>query len=313
MQLIKPKRLEKGDLIGLLTPASTPGDMTRIDRAVIYLEKLGYRTIVGKNVGKRHGYLAGTNSERLEDLHGFFADKNVKAIFSLRGGYGSGRMIDKIDFSLIRNNPKIFVGYSDITSLQMSFLSKCGLVTFAGPMPAVDFHGEVNRYTEEIFWETVTNPEYKGKAVYPESTIPSGNKKGRAAGRLTGGNLALYMALMGTGYLPYPEKYLLLFEDVSEPPYRIDRMLNTLKLAKVLQGAQGIVLGQFTDMLPEGYSDPTLSLEEVYAEYIDVLDIPVIKNFPHGHVKELFTVPWGIMAEADSDTAELTLLEPAVI
>lgn len=313
MHIIKPEKLKKGDLIGLVTPASTPGDLTRIDRAVSYLEKLGYRTIIGKNVGKRHGYLAGTNAERLEDLHGFFANKNVKAIFSLRGGYGSGRMLDKLDFELIRQNPKIFVGYSDITSLQMAMLSKCGLVTFAGPMPAVDFHGDVNKYTEEIFWETVTNPGYKGKAVYPDSAVATGNGRGKARGRLTGGNLALYIALMGTGYLPFPRNYILLFEDVSEPPYRIDRMLNTLKLAGVLQKAKGLIFGQFTDMLPEGYNDPTLTLEEVYSEYVDVLESPVLKNFPHGHVKEIYTVPWGLKAEIDSDKGLFKLLESAVI
>ncbi len=140
MKIMKPKKLAKGDVIGIISPASSTDDPARIEQGVTYFEKIGYRVEVGKNVGKVHGYLAGTNEERLEDLHAMFKNKNIKAIVCVRGGYGSPRILDKIDYRIIRNNPKIFVGYSDITALQMAFLEKAGLVTFAGAMLAVDFY-----------------------------------------------------------------------------------------------------------------------------------------------------------------------------
>lgn len=153
MKVIKPPRLKKGDTIGIITPASTPDNLERINEGVKYFERLGYRVILGKNVGKYYGYLAGTDEDRLEDLHSMFADKNVKAIFCARGGYGTIRLLDRINFNLIRKNPKIFVGYSDITALQLAIFRKTGLVTFSGPMAAVDFAGEVNSFTEEVFGE----------------------------------------------------------------------------------------------------------------------------------------------------------------
>ena len=155
MRVVKPKKLQKGDLIGVISPASSPDDLSKINLGVNYLEKLGYKVEVGKNVGNYHGYLAGSDEERLADLHSMFKKKDVKAIFSVRGGYGSPRLLDKIDFNIIKSNPKIFVGYSDITALQMAFYQKAGLITFAGPMVAVDFYNSVDPFTEEFFWSSL--------------------------------------------------------------------------------------------------------------------------------------------------------------
>ena len=146
MSIVKPKRLKPGDVVGVISPASSPDDPIKIENGVKYLEKNGYRVVVGKNVGKYLGYLAGSDQERVDDLHSMFKNKDVKAIFCLRGGYGSGRLLDIIDYKIIRNNPKIFIGYSDINALQMAFFTKCGLITFAGPMVAVDFNEEINPY-----------------------------------------------------------------------------------------------------------------------------------------------------------------------
>ena len=147
----------KGDLIGIISPASSPDDLSLIESGVRYIEKLGYHTVLGKNVGKTIGYLAGTDEERVKDIHQMFSNKKVKAIFCLRGGYGAFRLLDKIDYKLIRNNPKIFVGFSEITALQMAFLQKTNLITFAGPMVVPNFSKNISPYTEEIFWRMVTS------------------------------------------------------------------------------------------------------------------------------------------------------------
>ena len=162
MRYTKPKRIKKGDLIGIISPASAPDDLSRINSGVRYLEKNGFNVIVGSNVGKNHGYLAGSDDDRISDLHSMFKNKNVKAVLCVRGGYGSPRLLDKIDYSLIKRNPKIFVGYSDITVLQMAFLQKANLVTFAGPMLAVDFYNEVSPFTEEFFWRMITSNKKLG-------------------------------------------------------------------------------------------------------------------------------------------------------
>ena len=177
MILQKPKKLNKKDVIGIISPASSPDELTRIQTGVKYLESLGYRVKVGANVGKNHGYLAGTDSERVDDIHSMFKDKNVKAIFTLRGGYGAFRLLDKIDYRVVKNNPKIFVGYSEITSLQMAFFEKAGLISFAGPMVAVDFYDEVSAYTDELFWATITSNKKLGKIKYPEQPKDASSAK----------------------------------------------------------------------------------------------------------------------------------------
>ena len=216
MKLVKPKKLNKNDVIGIISPASSPSELEKIEQGTKYLEKLGYRVEVGKHVGKNHGYLAGTDEERLEDLHAMFKNKAVKAIINVRGGYGSGRLLDKINYNLIKRNPKIFVGYSDITALQMAFLRKVGLVTFAGPMVAVDFSAKkVDPFTEEVFWKTITSTKKIGKITNPQNEKFYHLTKGRGEGKLVGGNLALLTSIMGTVYQPDFTNSILLLEDIG--------------------------------------------------------------------------------------------------
>ena len=159
MEIIKPEKLKQGDVIGIISPSSPISDNAKLDAGVSYFEKRGYRVKVGKNVLKEWGYLAGTDEERVEDIHNMFLDKEVKMIICLRGGYGASRLLDKIDYGIVKNNPKIFCGYSDITVLQNAFFHKTGLVTFAGPMAGVDFYKEVSEFTERNFWNTITSQE----------------------------------------------------------------------------------------------------------------------------------------------------------
>jgi len=311
MKIQKPAKLLSGDLIGLITPASPVADETKIEKATAYLEKLGYKVAVGKNVGKKWGYLAGTDEERLEDLHSMFKNKEVKAVICLRGGYGTPRITDKIDFKLVAKNPKIFVGYSDNTAIQMAMMRKTGLVTFAGPMAAVDLCGEVNRFAEEFFWRVLTSNKKIGRLILPENAQLKTITKGKMKGRIVGGNLALITAMMGSGLLPKFEENILMLEDVGEPPYRIDRMLNQLRVSDVFNKVEGVLLGQFTDREPKD-DDPTLTFEEVIEHYFAGLKIPVVSEFPHGHIKEKVTVPFGIEVKINADKNSVEYLEPAV-
>lgn len=313
MKIIKPSALRKGDLIGLITPASTPDDLSRVENSVKYFERLGYSVKVGKNVGKYRGYLAGTDDERLNDLHSMFKDKNVKAIFSLRGGYGAIRLLDKINYRLIKSNPKLFVGYSEITALQNAIFSKTGLLTFAGPMPAVDFCNDVSPFTEEFFWNLVTSKRKLGKIKYPEDPTPQTLKKGSANGQIIGGNLAVFNALLGTKFFPDMKNKILFLEDINEAPYKVDRLLNQLRLSGVFSKIKGIVLGRFVDCYEDDANKKTLTLGEVIDDYICPLKIPSVYVFPHGHIKDFVTIPIGLKVKLDATKTSLEFLEPAVI
>ncbi|MFN3873015.1 MAG: LD-carboxypeptidase [Ignavibacterium sp.] len=312
MKVIKPTRLKKGDTIGLITPASSPDELLRIEESVRYIEKIGYRVKVGKNVGKFNGYLAGSDEERLEDFHSMFNDKSVKAIMCLRGGYGAFRLLDKINYKLIQKNPKIFVGYSEITAIQNAIFKKTGLITFAGPMPAVDFVNNVSAYTEEWFWKIVTSNKKIGKIKYPENAKMPFINKGIANARILGGNLAVFNALLGTEYFPDMKDKILLLEDIDEKPYKIDRMLNQLRLAKVFKGLKGIILGRFVECYEQDPNKKTLSLGEVIEYYFKPLKLPIIYTFPHGHIKDFVTIPLGIKIRLNATSGSVEFFESAV-
>lgn len=312
MKIVKPKKLKAGDVIGIISPASSPDDLTKINSGVQYLEKLGYRVEVGKNVGSNDGYLAGSDTQRLNDLHEMFRNKQIKAIFSIRGGYGSGRLLDKIDYKLIRNNPKIFVGYSDINALQSAFFTKTGLITFAGPMVAVDFHDEVSDFTEEIFWRTITSNKKIGKLKNPRNEKFYMLNKGRVAGRILGGNLSIFNSLFGTAYLPKLKGAVLLLEDIHEAPYRIDRMLNQIRLAKIFKEIGGVILGHFVDCVEPDPTKKSFTLNEIIIEYFQNIKLPVLYNIKHGHIKENITIPFGIRCVLNATRGYIEIPESAV-
>lgn len=305
MQTLIPSPLQTGDTIGFLAPASRPADMGRVQLAKERFESMGYQIKLAKNLGKERGYLAGTDEERLADLHELFADTEVKAILCVRGGYGSGRMLDRLDYELLRNNPKIFCGYSDITSLHNAIYTKTGLVTYAGPMPAVDWYNTPDSYSMRVFFDVLQNTTAPYTYPIPANHRIVCRKPGTASGRLFGGNLALFVSLLGTPYLPALDGAILYLEDVGEEPYRIDRMLNQLRLAGVFERISGLVLGQFTDCEVDYTAKKSITLQEVFDDYLEPLTIPVLTNFPHGHVAQNATLPHGVMV--DLDTNELTV------
>jgi len=311
MKSLKPSRLRAGDLIGLVSPASPIVDPSRIDKGVRYLESLGYRVEIAPSVLKNHGYLAGTDEERAGDLHAFFARKDVRAIMCIRGGYGTPRLLRLINYRLIASNPKIFVGYSDLTSLQLAIWKRTGLVQFHGPMVGVDMADEMDAFTEGLFWQTVTAASRVGAIALPDPQ-PTALTGGKARGRLLGGNLALLVSSMGTRYFPDLRDALLYLEDIGEEPYRVDRMLFQLLNAGILHGVSGILAGQFTDCGPKDTTKPSFSVDEVFRQIADLTGRPFLARLPFGHESRKMTIPLGITARVDASRGTIEYLESAV-
>jgi len=313
---LRPHRLQAGDTIGLVSPSMARYERTPFALATENLQALGFKVKEGKFLRARNGYFAGTDAQRAEDLNAMFADPEVAGIMSMSGGAGATRILDLLDYELIRRQPKCLVGYSDITALLNAIQVRTGLVTFHGPMAA----SEWNEFTVGSFRQVLMDGE-------PVSFVnPSGRdgmltqvadriqtiRGGRAHGRLLGGNLSVLNTLLGTPYLPGFRGAILLIEDVDEYIYRIDRMLAHLRLAGAFGQLAGVVIGQFTDCKPgEGYG--RLALEEVFDDYFKPLNIPVFSGSLFGHLKRKFTLPIGLEAEMDADRGTLKLLQPAVV
>jgi muramoyltetrapeptide carboxypeptidase len=303
--------LRTGDLIGVVSPASPIDDPTRLEQGIRYLESCGYRAMTGTHVGQRSGYLAGTDEERAGDLHAMFADRRVKAIMCIRGGYGTPRLLAHINYAMIRKNPKIFVGYSDITALHLAFWARARLVTFHGPMLGVDMAGAMDPFAEEAFWRLLTAP------VRRQHLIPPGGgterlTPGRGTGRLLGGNLSLLLSLFGTRYLPALHRALLFLEEVGEEPYRVDRMLTQLRNAGVFRSVAGIVLGHFSDCTPKDPAKPSQTVGEIVQGIAAGCRGPFVTGLPFGHERKMITIPLGVRAVLDGDAGTLELLERAV-
>ena len=313
MKIVKPARLKKGSLIGIISPASSPDDLSTVENGAKYLEKLGYRVEIGKNVGQNFGYLAGTDQQRIDDLHYMFKKKDIKAIFCARGGYGTPRLLDKIDYSLIKRNPKILVGYSDITALQMAIMKKTGLVTFAGPMLSMDFQSDISEFTEEMFWKILTSNKKYGRISQPDDEKIFELHKGQARGRILGGNLSVFTSLVGTQYFPDLKDRILILEEIGEMPYRIDRLLNQLRLHKAFVNIKGVILGAFIDCNEHDPLKKTLSLGEVISEYLEGTKMPVVYNFKHGHIRNSITVPFGIVTKINTSKNIIEYTEAAVV
>lgn len=317
-KIIKPPKLKKGDTIGLITPAG-PITTEQLERTKTLLNQLGFKTYHTKNVLLKKGYLAGTDAERLDDLHQMFNNENVNAIMCIRGGYGTPRILENIDYDLICKNPKIFIGYSDITALLQAIYKFSGLVTFHGVVGISDF----TEYTQNNFLKVLTN---SNNSLLIQSILPDDNKKdeykpyiiekGIAQGELAGGNLALIVALMGTPFEIKLEGKLLFIEEIGEAPYKVDRMLTQLILSGKLQKAKGIVLGVFNDCdfnNDDITAENSLYLKEVLIDRLSGLGIPVIYGFSFGHIANQAIFPIGIKAELNTETRTIKLLEKAVL
>jgi len=308
---LKPPALKKGDVIGIISPASSPDDFSRIEKGIAYLESLGYKVKLGKHIYKRFGYLSARDWERAEDLNDMFADPSVKAIICVRGGYGTPRMLDWVDYKIIRRNPKIFVGYSDITALQLAIFKKTGLITFSGPMLAVDMYS-FDSYAEEFFWKILTSRSKKIEIKNPDGVDLGILNPGRATGILLGGNLSLLASIIGTRYQPDFKDSILVIEDIGEEPYRIDRYLAQLKNSGILYKIKGCIIGQFTDCVPKEM-EKSLTLEEIFEDYFGFLGIPVISNLSYGHIPQKITLPIGAKVKIDAKRGTITIVEKILL
>jgi len=308
MNTLKLPKLKHGDVIGIVAPSSPPRTQEAVEQGISYLEKLGYRVEISSNVFSRYGYLAGADEIRANELNAMFANKNVKAIFVARGGYGLHRILSKINFSLIKRNPKIVVGYSDVTALQLALWKKCNLVSLSAPL-VVEFKEKLTGEKEELFWSLLTSSK-RSNFSYAITTNPVKQTVKKIKGMLLGGNLSLISALCGTKYLPSFKNALLFCEDVGEEPYRVDRMLQHLKLANGFKQTSGIVLGDFSSC--ERKNEISLSLQQVFSDTFANMNVPIISGLQYGHIKETYSIPIGIQAEIDAKKNKMRLMESLV-
>jgi len=315
--IIKPKRLVSGMTVGLVSPASNAPEDEDILASMDFVRSLGFQVKASPNLFARNQYLAGSDEQRAEDLNSFFADPEIDAIFCTRGGYGAPRILRYLDYDAIAANPKIFMGYSDITAILNAVNLRTGLVTFHGPMAFENF----TDYTYEQYRKVIEAPSSSSEiGSPPDFDVKPGQvdrenrittiAPGVAEGRLVGGNLSLLVTLLGTEFEPNFEGAILFLEDVYEPPYSIDRMLTHLWLAGKLEQVNGIAFGKFTDA---DYGSNTFSVEEVIRSRCETLGVPVLKGLMIGHTTDQTVVPLGIQARLDADNGKLTLIETAVV
>ncbi|NOV03651.1 S66 peptidase family protein [Paenibacillus planticolens] len=307
VELIKPRWLSPGDTVAITAPASWV-DTEQVKADSIFLQKMGLNVRFGDTLSMQYGYLAGTDEARAGELNAMFADPAIKAIICARGGYGTGRIADLLDYDLIRANPKIFWGYSDITFLHAAIGRFAGLVTFHGPMLVDLGKEEVHPLTLQNY-ESLLHPAVLRytEAISPLQTLV----EGEAFGPLVGGNLSLIVSTLGTPYELDTSGKLFFIEDIDEEPYRLDRMLNQLRLAGKLADAAGILLCDFHNCVPSKRK-VSLTLEEIFNAHIVSAGKPTLSGFKIGHCSPNIAVPLGIEARMSTYEKLLVCMEPGV-
>lgn len=314
--LIKPPRLRQGDLVGLIAPGGRTSDPS-IEKAVANIEALGFRVKQGANLREVHGNYAGSVQQRVDDLHAMFADKEVKAIWCIRGGSGCISLLTSINYALIRANPKILLGYSDITALHLALHRHAGLVSFHGPVAS----SGISDYASTHLMAVLTEPqagytipmalENSRRALEEPHFAMRTVHAGMASGPLMGGNLSLVSALAGTPYAADFRHSILFLEEVNEAPYRLDRWMTQLDLSVGFANAAAVMVGICENCGPED-EDISLTLDETLDIHLQPLTIPAVTGYSFGHIRNQFTLPVGVMATLDTERQTLTLLEAAV-
>jgi len=315
-KVIKAKRLRAGDTVAIIAPASgaTP---EAFERALANVATLGLKAKVGKYARGSKDHLSGTDAERLHDLHWAFENGEVNGIWCVRGGSGAPRLLPDINYGVIKKNPKVFIGYSDITAIHMAISQQTGLVTFHGPVAS----SELSEYTKEHLVNSVMSPPANYKIQPSEYNLAQASAlfqplvitPGKARGRLIGGNLSLLSAIAGTRFAMKNIKGAILFaEDINEPPYKVDRLFTQLRQTCDMRTLAGVALGVFSSSQSATDTD-TASTIRVLKDRLGDLGIPVISGLSIGHIRDQFTLPIGIEAELDTATATVTMLESPVI
>ena len=306
---IKPPALKPGDTIAITSPAGAVWDAVQVETFSNILKGFGFNIVLGKTLTEKFGYFAGNDELRSNELNAFFADTNIKGIFCMKGGWGCARLLDKLDYTAIEKNPKVLIGFSDITTLLIAITTKTGLVTFHGPVGNSGW----NTWTSDVFKSVIMNNKTLPVFTTPvtEDAIVTINS-GKVRGELVGGNLSVITSLMGSTYLPVWKNKILFLEDVKEEPYRIDRALTQLKLCGVLDSISGLVFGKCAKCLAEE-PQKAFTLHEVILQHIKPLGIPAFYGAMIGHIENKLTVPLGIKATMDADKGILSLEESAVV
>ena len=314
--LVKPPRLRAGDIVGLIEPAGFTDDAFDLDLVKETIVAMGLKPKAAPHLAGRYGYLAGTDADRAADVNAMFADPQVRAVFAVRGGWGCARILPRLDFAMIRKNPKLLVGFSDITALHLAFAAKAGFTTIHGPNAASSwgaFSWDAFRAVAfDAATPTFSTPVGQEDRLAQRSGRIRTFRPGVARGRLLGGNLTVLAALMGTPWLPDFTGAILFIEDIGEQPYRIDRMLTQLSLAGVLGKLAGVAFGQCTDCGPGGTSYGGFTLSDVLQQHLEPLGIPAFQGGQFGHVANQYSLPLGVMAEMDAEAGTIRLLEAAV-
>ncbi|HEY3011425.1 MAG TPA: LD-carboxypeptidase [Gemmatimonadales bacterium] len=315
--LVRPPKLGPGSRIGLVAPAGPLLERDDLTRAQALCRALDYEPVLGTNAAKHYGYLAGADDERLADLNGALQDSAIDAVWCIRGGYGSLRLLERVDYDAIARRPKALIGFSDITALLNAVTRLAGVVTFHGPVARASMPAFSRVHFERVL-ACIEAPGRLGRIPQPADVlVPQENRivtlrGGIAEGPLAGGNLTLLHCLIGTPYFPDLDGTILFLEDVGEELYRVDRMLAHLKMIGALRHLAGVLIGRFTD-LERAVPDGALGFDEVLSTYFAPLDVPVAYGFPLGHIECQWTLPLGVRARLDADAGDVELLEPAVV
>lgn len=300
--MIFPDKLKKGHTVGIIAPSS-PVTREEADLCKELVEDMGYKVKMGKCTYRSiHGYSAGTGEERAEDINKMFADKDVKAIWCIRGGDTSSHVMDKLDYKMISKNPKIFVGYSDVTNLHVNFNQRCNLITFHGPMVKSNMLNDFDDFTKDSFKKAL-NMEDELILYNPKGEDFKVMAKGYAEGTIVGGNLALLTSMIGTPYEIDTKGKILFIEDVDEAVRRLDRMMYQLKYSNKLNEAEGIILGEFTDCV--NTRDESYTVYEMLKDILADYKKPVMYNIKSGHCYPMSTIPLG--ARCIMDTKSKTI------
>ena len=293
-----PPRLRMGDTIGIVAPASH-FDLKKFNRGMAVLESMGFNTLVTEMLFNKKGYFAGSDLERAEMVNRYFADPAIKAIICARGGYGSIRILSSLDYKAIQKNPKIFVGFSDVSALLSTLYLRCRLVTFHGP--TVTTLGNSDDRTKDSLLSMITSGDKPKIVIKNGITIKSGS----ASGPVLGGNLNTLCHLLGTPFQPDFKGCILFLEDKGEVPYRFDRMLSQMKLAGCFNGLAGLILGNFEDC---GNPDDIIRIaDDIFKDD----DIPMLAGLEVGHGKRNLTIPTGLNATVNTEQKLLIFNEPA--
>lgn len=289
--------LAAGATIGVIAPAG-PAAAEAVDAIAPWLDSRGFRARIFPGCRERQDYLAGSDSQRLGDLHAAFADPGIDAIICMRGGYGSGRLLDSIDYELIRRHAKPFVGYSDITSLHVAFTQSAGLSSIHGPMLTSDLVGSDDPTSADALFWMLTTTLTSGLSLPCGASALTTLLAGRARGRLIGGNLSVLCSQLGTAWAVDTRGAILFLEDCREENYRVDRMLNQLRLAGKLDQAEGFLVGSFSDA-----DDPAAVMREFLLPY----GKPVLAGWPAGHCKPNYPLPFNVVVELDAEAQCLSI------